>query len=69
MELVMVARSEPIDEDAVPTILFVFAFIPSASDVDAVVTVEFMLEVAELMSTLVASDPEVSPAPVRVRVA
>jgi hypothetical protein len=47
-----------IDELAVATALTVFAFTTAASDVDAVVT-----------SDCVASEPEESPAPVRVRVA
>jgi len=76
MELVMVASKEPMEDEAVLVTLFTLA----ATEVEAVVTVVdrvptcefvfvFTLEVAELISTLVAREPTVSPAPVRVRVA
>ena len=48
---------------------FVFAFTTAAIEVEAVVTVEFTLVVARLMSAFVAREPVVKPAPVRVRVA
>ena len=68
IEPVIVARSEPIEVEAVPTIELVFPFTTAAREVEAVVTVVFTLDVAELMSTFVASEPVVSPAPVSVRV-
>ena len=59
---------EPSDVEAVRTALLVFALTTAASDVEAVVTVAFTLDVALLISLLVASEPVVRPAPVRVRV-
>jgi hypothetical protein len=52
---------EPSEVDAVRTALFVFALTTAASDVDAVVTVAFTLDVALLMSLFVASEPVVRP--------
>ena len=57
------------DEVMPPVAEFVFALTTAAIEVDAVVTVAFTLDVALLMSLLVASEPVVRPAPVRVRVA
>jgi len=69
IELVIVARSDPIEDEAV----FVTLLTLAATEVEAVPTMllvlVFTLDVAELISTLVASEPTLRPAPVRVRVA
>jgi hypothetical protein len=69
-------RENPSEDDAASTVAFVFAFtfaepavMAAAIEVEAVVTVAFTLDVALLISLLVASEPVVRPAPVRVRVA
>lgn len=62
------AIPEASEVDAVSTVAFVFAFTTDASDEEAVPIVVFTLVVALLISTLVASPPELSAALVSERV-
>lgn len=82
-EVASTDRVEPSDVEAVSTCRLVFAFITVASDVEAVPTMELVFaftavwlaliaelsdELAVCTSESVAREPEVRPAPVRVRV-
>jgi len=83
IEVVIEESVEPSEEDAFPTMLFVFALITAARDEVAIPTRESVLlftlavpaetalaidEDAVVTSDWVASDPLESPAPVSVRV-
>ncbi len=67
------AMEAPIEVDAVRTCALVFAFTTAAIDVEALPVVAFTSATTDddafVTSDCVASEPEVSPAPVRVRVA
>lgn len=69
IELVFALITLASDDDAVAISLSVFAFTDAATEDDAVPIAVTTVDVALSTSERVASEPDVSPAPVRVRVA